>query len=330
MLPSIKKHATIAIFREEELMWFRSALIYHYDIKESLNLANALDEDKLKPCPPHARFIYGWLPVIADELVHEISGCSLICLGKEERILPRSVIKRLLEDRIESIQQAEQRIVRRTEKSQIAEDLEFELLPKAFCVQKKMHALFDTMTKRLIINSSSNGQASQLISSVKKVMPDLQITPLSHDENLSLLLAKWINEPNSLPQAFELASECVLFSQQDVNKRVNCKGYELPAEEILALLSQGLVASEISLIWQDRIQFTLTHDLSLKRLKCLDYLADEFQGTKDYEEERLKEDAALTLMGGNLRELINDLLTPLTKTNPAPTLHEENEQYLPA
>ena len=102
-----------------------------------------------------------------------------------------------------------------------------------------------------------------------------------------------------------------MFSLDDEKKRVNCKGYELPAEEILTLLSQGLAAAEISLIWNERIQFTLTHDLTFKRLKSLDYLIDEFNDIRELEEEYQQRDAALTLLSGELRALTNDLLAGL-------------------
>ncbi|MDI9819303.1 MULTISPECIES: recombination-associated protein RdgC [unclassified Legionella] len=295
-------------------MWFNNALIYHYELKETVDIATSLSEDVLKPCPPHARFIYGWLPAFADELVQEVAGCSLICLGKEERILPRGVIKRLLAERIQLLEAQQQRTVKRAEKAQIAEDLEFELLPKSFCVQKQLFALLDTASHRLIINSSSNNQASQLTSLLRKSIPGIQIEPLPFHENLALRFAEWITDPSTLPASFQLASDCLLFSLDDEKKRVNCKGYELPAEEILTLLSQGLAAAEISLIWNERIQFTLTHDFVFKRLKSLEYLVDEFNEIHELEEEYQQQDAALTLLSGELRALTNDLLTGLNAT----------------
>ncbi|CDZ79022.1 Recombination-associated protein RdgC [Legionella massiliensis] len=303
-------------------MWFNNALIYKYELDETVDFASLLAEEILKPCPPHARFIYGWLPAFADELVQEVAGCSLICLGKEERILPRGVINRMLAERVQAIETQQGRAIKRAEKAQIAEDLEFELLPKSFCVQKQLPALLDSVEKRLIINASSNNQASQLTSLLRKSIPGIQIEPLAHQDNLALRFAHWISDPSLLPPSFQLASDCLLFSLDDEKKRVNCKGYELPAEEILTLLSQGLAAAEISLIWNERIQFTLTHDLVFKRLKSLDYLIDEFNEIRDLEEEYQQRDAALTLLGGELRSLVNELLVNLNSNETA----EENKE----
>ena len=293
-------------------MWFNNALIYQYELDPSVELTPSLANEALKPCPPHARFIYGWLPALADELVHETSGCSLICMGKEERILPRGVIKRLLAERVQTMEAQQGRTVKRAEKAQLAEELEFELLPKSFCLQKRLPALFDHMSNRLIINSASNTQAAQLTSLLRKSIPGIRIEPLQQVENLALRFANWISNPSSLPPTFQLASDCLLFSLDDEKKRFTCKGYELPADEILTLLSQGLAAAEISVIWNERIQLTLTHDLTFKRLKCLDYLVDEFNDLRQLEEDYLQQDAALTLLAGELRSLTNDLLAGLT------------------
>ncbi|RUR08375.1 recombination-associated protein RdgC [Legionella sp. km772] len=310
-------------------MWFNNALIYQYDLNEDCDLNAFLKEESLKPCPPHARFIYGWLPAFADEMVHEVAGSTLICMGKEERILPRGVIKKMLQERIQMIEQQQSRTVKRAEKAQIAEDLEFELLPKSFCVQKRQTALLDTVNKRLIINSSSANQASQLTAFLRKTVSGITIEPLSPGENLALRFAQWINSPETLPQDFQLASDCLLFSLQDEKKRVHCKGYELPAEEVLTLLTQGMATAEISLIWKERIQLTLTHEFVFKRIKSLDYLIDEFNEIKGLEEEYLRQDAALTLLGGELRDLISTLLIECTSQS-TPQSSPQISEALPA
>lgn len=292
-------------------MWFNNALIYQYELANEVDLANLLAQEALKPCPPHARFIYGWLPAYSDELSQEVAGASLICLGKEERILPRGVIKRMVAERVKALEIQQGRAVKRTEKSQIAEDIEFELLPKSFCVQKQLNAILDKSSKRLIINTSSENQAAQLTSLLRKTVPGLQIDPLLHPDNLALRFAEWISDPSLIPPCFTLASDCLLISLDDDKKRITCKGYELPADEILTLLTQGLAAAEISLIWNERIHFTLTHDLTLKRLKSLDYLVDEFNEINELEEEYEQRDAALVLLSGELRQLTDDLLKSL-------------------
>ena len=315
-------HDNISLLLKGLMMWFNNALIYQYKLDEACDLNASLSEEALKSCPPHARFTYGWLPAFADKMVYEVAGSSLICMGKEERILPRGVINKLLAEKINIIETQESRTVKRSEKAQFAEDLEFELLPRSFCVQKKLTAIFDSVNKRLIINSASNNQASQLTSLLRRSVASLSIQPITHNENLAVRFAEWIHSPDSLPADFQLASDCLLFSLNDEKKRVHCRGYELPAEEILTLLSQGMATAEISLIWKERIQLTLTHDFMFKKLKCLEYLIDEFSDIRKLDEKYHQQDAALTLLTSELRELTNDLLALLSSPSPikAPTL----------
>lgn len=303
-------------------MWFNNTIIYQYERDEAVDLNAALQEGALKPCPPHARFIYGWLPTFADEMVHEVAGSSLICMGKEERILPRSVINKMLHEKIQLIEMQQGRTVKRAEKTQIAEDLEFELLPKSFCVQKRLSAILDGVSNKLIVNAASATQATQLTSLLRKSVPGLSIEPLALHENLAIRFAEWIQSPGTLPNAFQLASDCLLISLDDEKKRILCRGYELPAEEVLTLLSQGMATAEVSLIWKERIQFTLTHDFVLKKIKSLDFLIDEFAEIKKLDEEYQQQDAALTLLAGELRELTADLLATLAPTSPVKTLVE--------
>lgn len=292
-------------------MWFNNTLVFQYELDKATDLNALLMEEALKPCPPHARFIYGWLPIYDDCFAQEVAGSTLICMGKEERILPRSVIQRELEERV--LQQEAQllRALKRTERSQMAEEIEFELLPKAFCLQKRTFAVLDSTSNHLIINTASQTQAAQVTSFLRKTIPGLRIDPLQYGDNLSARFAEWISNPSSIPSSLQLASDCLLYSPDDEKKRFNCKGYDLPADEVLSLLNQGLIPAEISIQWNERIQLTLTQEFTLKRIKCMDYLIEEFSEFRQLEDDGQQRDAALALLSGELRALVADLIKHL-------------------
>ena len=292
-------------------MWFNNATIYHYEHTKDLNISAALVELALKPCPPHARFIYGWAPVFNTAFTREVAGCTLVCLGKEERVLPRSVVNRVLTERVLQLETQRGYAVKRAEKAQMSEDLEFELLPKAFCVQKNLFALFDHSAQRLIINTSSQSQAAQMLAMLRKSIVDLRVEPLNFPDKLALRFTTWFMHPETLPHNMQLASDCLLFSLEDENKRFNCKGYSTGDEEITDLLSKGLVAGELSLIWNERVQFTLTQELTFKRIKCLDILQNDMDELKSLEDPEQTKDASLVLLAGELRGLCNQVYASL-------------------
>jgi len=289
-------------------MWFNNALVFQYELDKVTDLNALLTEEALKPCPPHARFIYGWLPIHNDCFAQEVAGTTLICMGKEERILPRSVIQRELEERV--LQQEAQllRPLKRAEQSQMAEEIEFELLPKAFCLQKRTYAVLDSASNHLIINTASQTQAAQFTAFLRKTIPGLRIELLQYGDNLSARFAEWISNSSSIPTSIQLASDCLLYSPDDEKKRFNCKGYALPADEVISLLNQGLIPAEIAIQWNERIQLTLTEDFTLKRIKCMDYLIEEFSEFRQLEDDGQQRDAALALLSGELRALVTDLI----------------------
>lgn len=300
-------------------MWFNNALLFRYEFDKPVDIGALLAEEALKPCPPHARFTYGWLPVYDDCFAQEVAGATLVCMGKEERILPRSVINREMEERVSAQEAQLLRPLKRSEKSQMAEEIEFELLPKAFCLQKRSQALFDTKSNHLIINTSSQAQAEQFTSLLRKTLPGLRIEPIAYSDHLAAKFSEWITTPASIPPAFQLGSDCLLFSPDDEKKRFNCKGYELPADEVLSLLTQGLKPSEISVQWDERVQFTITQEFTLKRIKCLDVLVDAFNDLRELDEEAQERDAALTMLAGELRAIITALFNYFDKSTTSST-----------
>ena len=293
-------------------MWFNNILVYQYQYNTPLNFEGAFEDERLKPCPPHARFTYGWLAPFDQQLSHELAGGAVFCLGKEERILPRSVIQRQVTERVKALETTRGFAVKRSERSQLAEDIEFELLPKAFCLQKKLFALIDTQNQWLFINTASTTQSAQLLSLLRKQFPGIQLEPLAYPPTLTLQFTNWIHNPAALPAGFELASDCLLVSLDDEKSRFNCKGGALL--EIQTLLSQGYHALELSLIWNERIQFTLTDTLGIKRLKCLDYLQDEIHAIADMDGEEHQLDAKLMLLSGELKGLISAIQNKLINT----------------
>lgn len=296
-------------------MWFNNALLFRYEFDKPVDIGALLAEEALKPCPPHARFTYGWLPVYDDCFAHDVAGATLVCMGKEERILPKSVINREMEERVMAQEAQLLRPLKRSEKSQMAEEIEFELLPKAFCLQKRSQALFDSKSNHLIINTSSQAQAEQFTSLLRKSLPGLRIEPIAYSDHLAAIFSEWITSPASIPPAFQLGSDCLLFSPDDEKKRFNCKGYELPAEEVLSLLAQGLKPAEISVQWDERVQFTITQEFVFKRIKCMDVLIDAFHDLRELDEEAQERDAALTMLAGELRAVIAALFNHVDKAS---------------
>ena len=133
------------------------------------------------------------------------------------------------------------------------------------------------------------------------------------DSDLSALFASWLLEPTSLSDGLVLAKSCVLITGGEDKSQYTCKDIEENSEELSALLAQGYTVSSIELIWQERVQFVLTNNFLLKRLKCLDYLEDAFKDNGKLDNDQEQFDANFSLLTGELRELIRFLMDTCLK-----------------
>ncbi|ARM32575.1 recombination-associated protein RdgC [Legionella longbeachae] len=105
----------------------------------------------------------------------------------------------------------------------------------------------------------------------------------------------------------------MLVTSGDDKSYYTCKDIEENIEELTALLDQGYTVSSIELIWQERVQFVLTNNLLLKRLKCLDYLDEAFKDKGKLDNNQEQFDANFSLLTGGLRDLIQFLMDACRK-----------------
>ena len=304
-------------------MWFNNIVIYQFKegFEKSLEeIQLALEEHRLKPCPPHARQSQGWTPPFShsEEKAHLIYGCHVLVAAKEVRLLPANIIKAVLNEKTKAFEQANHKPMRRAELLQLKEEIEFELLPKAFTVEKKEWLYIDTVNQWIVINTSSYKKASETITLLTKALGSLSVVPLTMEADLSSLFSQWLHEPSTLPEGLFLGNNCVLINSGNDKSLYNCKDIEHNLDEIKTLIKQGYSVSSLELSWRERVQFTLTDDCLLKRLKCVDYLEDEFKENSKLENEQAIFDANFSLLAGEVRELVSYLISTCVKT-PAKT-----------
>lgn len=299
-------------------MWFNNLVVYQFNTpfeKNADELKQALEELRLKPCPPHARQSQGFVAPIDEEKgrIHSLYGCHLLVAAKEVRLLPSSIIQAVLEERNNAFELTHNRPMRRAEVLQLKEEIEFDLLPKTFSVQKKDWFYIDTNKQWLVINSANPNKASEVITLLTKALGSLDVVPLMPDSDLSTLFARWLHEHTSLPKGLLLAKSCVLVTSGEDKSQYTCKDIEENIEELTTLLAQGYTVSSIELIWQERVQFVLTNNFLLKRLKCLDYLDDAFKDNGKLDDDQEQFDANFSLLIGELRDLLSFLMNECHK-----------------
>lgn len=297
-------------------MWFRNARVFRFtkpfDITAEA-LEEKLQEDAFKPCGPQETSRQGWVSPMgkhSDLLVHSAGGYHLIALRKEEKLLPASVIKELVDEKAEMIEAEQHRKVRRKEKDELKEEVTLEMLPRAFSKNRRCYAYLAPADGVLIVDAGSSKQAEDFASTLRKSLGSLPVRPPAVEQAPAFTFTGWLNESIDLPASIELGTECELKDTSEDGGVVRCKGLDLQGDEIRSHLDAGMQVTKLSVTWDDNLSFVLDEELGIRRLKFGDTLQEKLDDV-DADDAAARFDAAFSLMTLELARLIPGLLEAL-------------------
>ncbi|MDI9245155.1 recombination-associated protein RdgC [Marinobacter sp. CHS3-4] len=297
-------------------MWFRNARVFRFSKPFDITaetLEEKLAQDAFKPCGPQETTRQGWVPPMgkhSDLLVHSAGGYHLIALRKEDKLLPASVIKEMVDEKAEAIEAEQHRKVRKKEKDEIKEEVTLELLPRAFSKNRRCYAYLAPADGVLVVDAGSAKQAEDLASALRKSLGSLPVRPPAVEQSPAFTFTGWLNESIDLPAAIELGSECELKDPSEDGGVVRCKGLDLQGEEIRTHLEAGMQVTKLSLTWDDNASFVLDEELGIKRLKFGETLQEKLDDV-DSDDAAARFDAAFSLMTLELSRMIPGLLEAL-------------------
>ena len=270
-------------------MWFKNLQVYRLTKPWELSpeaLDELLQQHAFAPCTDHQPASYGWVSPLdsqnddqAQTLVHAASGYIMLCARQQEKIMPAGVINERLEEKLQHISTQEQRKPGRKEKLALKEDIIFEMLPRAFSRSRKHYAYIDTTNDMLVINSSSESGAEQLINTLRDTIGSLPVVPLAGNSIPSQVMTHWLKQ--GCPQNITLGADCELGDIQEKSSRISCRGQNLLSDEILSHLQGGMMVTRLGIEWKDRLSCVITDKLGIRRLKFTDVVQEEAGNADD-------------------------------------------------
>ena len=262
-------------------MWFKNLVFYRFTRPFELSaeaLTEQLEQHRFGPCSSQEISRYGWttpMAKLSEQLVHSGNSALLICAQKEEKILPASVIRDFLNDKIEQIETEQDRKVRKKERDDLKDEIIIDLLPKAFSRYQRTQAYIDPAQGLLVVDASSAKRAEELCSHLRQTLGSLPVSIPALKQAPASVMTQWLLEEQTIPAGFELGDEAELKDPSENGATLRCKQEDLLGDEIRPHLNAGKQAIKLAVSWRDSCSMILCDDLILRRLKFSDTLLDQ-------------------------------------------------------
>jgi recombination associated protein RdgC len=297
-------------------MWFRNLLVYRLtqDLPfDAQALETALAAKPARPCASQELSTYGFIAPFGKgedaPFVHVSQDFMLIAARKEDRILPGSVVRDALKEKVEEIEAEQMRKVYKKERDQIKDEIIQAFLPRAFIRRSATFAAIAPKLGLILVNAASPKRAEDLLSTLREAIGSLPVRPLTVKVAPSATLTEWVKTQQAA-EHFTVLDECELRDTQEDGGIIRCKRQDLTSEEIQLHLSAGKQVTQLSLAWQDKLSFVLDDKTIIKRLRFEDLLQD--QAEQDGGDDALgQQDASFTLMMLTFGEFLPQLFEAL-------------------
>lgn len=280
-------------------MWFNNLRIYTLTEAIRGDVHERLAEHPFVPCGSLDPMKYGFVPPVPNgtSYLHVANGCAIICAKRQEKLLPGSVVKELLDAKVTELG----RPVGRKERDTLKDEIIFSLLPKAMTRSSLTYAYIDTTNGRIIVNSPNAKRAEDLLSKFREALGSLKCVPYSVASNP---MTGWVRESQA-PHQFEFGEEIELQSPKD-GRVVRCKRQDLTASEVLNHIESGMYVSKLALVWKEAISFVVDGSMAIKSVRYADSVADK-ANDRNPESKAEQFDADFVVMTLELRNMLDAL-----------------------
>lgn len=258
-------------------MWFKNVICFRLPLQNmptAEQLETALQKRPFFPCTGLQLSSAGWVPVLpqqADRMTWSNPACSMLMLKREEKVLPTSVVKERLAQKVGQIEKEELRRVGKKEQRTLKQDVIDDLLPRAFAKSRTIQGLLDRERGYLLIDAAQAKRAEEWLSVLREHLPVLPLSLFHTERSPASAMTEWLL--SGPPTDFALDNDCEL---KDGNGAViRCLRHDLTLPEIQQHVLQGKTVSQLGLVFQERVRFTLTESLQLKRIGFLDTVQQE-------------------------------------------------------
>jgi len=268
-----------------------------------------LAKEIFAPCAPTQPLAFGWAPPRGAEhgpLIEIVDGHWLLKLKREQRLLPSSVVQERVDELAEAIEAQTGRKPGKKARKDLKEQAAHELLPRAFTKTSATRIWIAPEQRLLMVDAGSASRADEAVSLVIKAASGLSLNLIQTAESPAACMAAWLTD-GVTPEGFAIERECELKGSDEQKPVVRYARHPLDIEEVRQHLVSGKMPTRLALSWRERVSFTLTEALAIKKISFLELAFEgraEVSGDESF-------DADLALATGELGRLIPALIEGL-------------------
>jgi recombination associated protein RdgC len=292
-------------------MWFKNLQIYRLSTPFTATpdqLAEKLAAQAFQPGTSIEMQRLGWVSPRNDEsLVHAVAGQMMIALRVEKKLLPASVINQFAKARAQDIEERQGYKPGRKEMREIKDAVTNELLPRAFAIARDTRVWIDPVRNLIVVDAAASAKSDEVMQLLNESLENLGARPLQTALSPVSAMTSWLASDEA-PAGFTVDQDTELRSSTQSKATVRYTRHALEAEDLRRHIEAGKQCTRLAMTWAERVSFTLTETLTLKRIAPLDVLTEKEDGSGD-EAERFDTDFAL--MTGELGRLIDQLIETL-------------------
>lgn len=234
----------------------------------------------------------------SEDMVLSGDGRVLIALKSEQKILPVSSVKKLLDKKVKEVESTESRKVGKKERATFRDEVIHDLLPRCLTTETYLYGYLSLKHGLLVIDSVSNTAIDEFCAFLRSALGSLPIVPIEGVAHPGAVMTSWLQEQKP-PSGFVIGDSAKLVHFE--LGKVALKEQDLFADEVLEHLGAGKQVEEVRLEKEGVLGFTLTDDLRLKQLK---WNGEFVAKTDDVECELSRADADFALMAGGLDSVL--------------------------
>lgn len=219
-------------------------------------LTSALASTSFVPCGDHQKVSSGFAYPIGTSLSRAFSTGVISCFKSQSRVLPLAVLAEIAQERIERIEIQQGRKLSKIDRKPVVEDVEYDLLPQAFKLTRKIIAFVD-ITKGLIFIESDNKDVIDAVI-VKLNSCNIMTTRATIRGNRSMDMMQWVYN-NQTP------SGLVMVAGDFVKDK---KKYHVTSiADMQNLVNTGGTVEKITFQHNTGVLFTLSKNLVLSGIR---------------------------------------------------------------